>query len=74
MKDSLCAVCGGKLRKQETSIDRLVEGHLYLFENVSVHACNQCGEIWIPGSVAERMDQAIQGKLKPKRRIPVPVY
>ncbi len=74
MKDSLCAVCGGKLRKRKTSIDRLVEGHLYLFENVSVPACDQCGEIWIPGSLVERMDQAIQGKLKPKRRIPVPVY
>lgn len=74
MKDTLCANCGGKLHRQKTSLDRLVEGHLYLFENVSVQACQQCQEIWIPGSLAERMDQAIQGKLKPKRRIPVPVY
>jgi len=36
--------------------------------------CEQCGEIWIPGGAAERMEQAIRGKLKPKRRIPVPVY
>lgn len=74
IKDSLCAQCGGRLQRKNTSLDRLVEGRLYLFEDVSVRACKQCGEIWIPGSVAQWMDQAIQGKLKPKRRIPVPVY
>lgn len=74
MKNSLCAQCGGRLHRQKTSLDRLVEGHLYLFEDVSVQICDQCGEIWIPGSVATWMDQAIQGKFKPKRRIPVPVY
>ncbi len=74
MKQSLCAICGGKLHRQETTLDRLVEGHLYLFENVIVQMCSDCGEVWIPGVTAERMDQAIQGKLRPKRRIPVPVY
>ena len=74
MKDTLCAQCGGRLQKQKMTLDRLVEGHLYLFENVYIQMCRQCGEIWIPGSLAERMDQAIQGKLKPKKRIPVPVY
>ena len=74
MKDSLCAICGGKLHAQKITIDRLVEGHLYLFEKVPVQACEQCGEVWIPGSAAERMDQAIQGKLKPRKQIAVPVY
>jgi YgiT-type zinc finger domain-containing protein len=74
MKDSLCAQCGGKLHRKKMSLDRLIENHLYLFENVSVEVCDQCGEIWIPGNLAQRMDQAIQGKLRPKRRIPVPVY
>ena len=74
MKDFLCAQCGGRLHRKKATLDRLVEGHLYLFEDVSVQACDQCQEVWIPGSLAERMDQAIQGKLKPKRRIPVPVY
>lgn len=74
MKDSLCAVCGGNLRRRKITIDRMVYGHLYLFEQVSVQVCQECGEIWIPGTEAERMDQAIQGKLKPKRRIAVPVY
>lgn len=74
MKNSLCAICGGKLQKRKTSIDRLVEGHLYLFKKVNIQICSQCGEMWIPGIEAERMDQAIQGKLKPKGQIEVPVY
>lgn len=74
MKDSLCAACGGKLHLQKTTIDRLIAGHLYLFEKIPVQACEQCGEIWIPGTTAERMDQAIQGKLKPRRQIAVPVF
>lgn len=74
MKDSLCAICGGKLQTQKITLDRLVEGHLYLFERVTVQVCDQCNEIWIPGSEAERMDQAIQGKIKPCKEISVPVY
>ncbi len=74
MKDAMCAICGGKLRSRKTAIDRLVQEHLYLFEQVSVQICDQCGEIWIPGIEVERMEKAIQGNLKPKRRIAVPVY
>lgn len=74
MKDSLCAQCGGKLHRRKMSLDRLIGGHLYLFENVYVRACDQCGEIWIPGNLAERMDQAVQGCLKPKKCVTVPVY
>ncbi|MFA4888794.1 MAG: YgiT-type zinc finger protein [Candidatus Omnitrophota bacterium] len=74
MKNSLCAICGGKLYIQKTTLDRLVNGHLYLFAKVPVQACSQCQEIWIPGSEAEKMDQAIQGKRKPRRQIAVPVF
>ena len=74
MKDSLCAICGGRLYNKKTTIDRLVKGRLYLFENIQVQSCDQCHEIWLPGTEAERMEQAIQGKLKPRKKIEVPVY
>ncbi len=74
MSNSVCAICGGTVKRKKISIDRLVDGHLYLFENVFVSACTQCGEVWIPAALAERMDKAIHGKIKPKRRINVPVY
>lgn len=74
MKDALCAICGGTLRSRKITIDRLVEKHLYLFEQLSARVCEQCGEIWIPEVEVERMERAIQGNLKPKKRIAVPVY
>lgn len=74
MKDKVCAICGGEVIKRKTTLDRMINGNLYLFENVEVLACNQCGEIWIPGRIAEKMDQIIQQHLKPKRKILVPVY
>lgn len=74
MKDPQCAICGGVLRNRKITIDRLIEEHLYLFEKVSVRVCDQCHEIWIPGSEAERMEQAIHGKIKPRKKIVVPVY
>ena len=74
MKDSSCAVCGGKVHRRKKTLDRLVNGHLYLFEDVFVQVCDQCGETWIPAGTAKRMDEAIHNKLKPKRRIAVPVY
>mgnify|MGYP001567020783 CR=1 FL=1 len=74
MKNSLCAICGGQLSIKRITIDRMVEDRLYLFEKVPVQICDQCGEVWIPGVEAERMDQAIQGKIKPCKQIVVPVY
>jgi YgiT-type zinc finger domain-containing protein len=74
MKNSLCAICGGQLSIKRITIDRMVEDRLYLFEKVPVQVCDQCGEVWIPGVEAERMDQAIQGKIKPCKQIVVPVY
>ena len=74
MKDTACAICSGNLCEQEILIDRLIEGRLYLFEKVHVQVCDQCNEIWIPASEAERMEQAIQGKLKPHKQVIVPVY
>jgi len=74
MKDSLCPICSGKLQAKKTIIDRMVNEHLYLFEDVSVLSCKQCEEIWIPGKTAEKMELAIQGKLQPKRSIHVPVF
>ncbi len=74
MKDSLCAICGGKIREKTITIDRMSDDHLYLFEDVQVRVCNQCGEIWIPGNLAEKMDRAINGKIKPRKKIAVPVF
>jgi len=74
MRDKSCAICGGEVVKKKTTLDRMVNGNLYLFEDIDVLSCNQCGEIWISGKTSEKMDQSIQQHLKPKRKVLVPVY
>lgn len=74
MKKSVCAVCGGNLRAKKITIDRMVEGRLYLFENTPVQVCDRCGETWIPGRANDKMEKDIKGKIKPRRKISVPVY
>lgn len=69
----LCAVCGGTMRP---STERLEEWHgdtLYVFENVPVLICDECGEIWLEGTIMEKLDELIQ-KSKPQRTIEAPVY
>lgn len=69
----LCAVCGGTMRP---SIGRLEEWHgdtLYVFENVPVLRCDECGEIWLEGSIVEKLDKLIE-RTTPTRTIEAPVY
>ena len=68
-----CAACGGAL---QASTERLEEWHgdtLYVFENVPVQICAQCGETFIEGVIAEKMDKLIE-KTTPTRTIEAPVY
>lgn len=74
MKDKYCAICGGKVMIKKTTLDRILEGKVYLFEKISVDTCQQCGEVWIPGKTAEWMDNVIRNHIKPKKKIAVPVY
>ncbi|PIV57094.1 hypothetical protein COS16_01900 [Candidatus Desantisbacteria bacterium CG02_land_8_20_14_3_00_49_13] len=74
IKDGLCAICGGKTREKKVMLDRIWEKKFYLFEETDVLVCQDCGEIWIPGKTAEKMDRIIQEKLKPKKKVLVPVF
>jgi len=61
-----CAVCGGT--QQPTTITHHARrgGTIYVFENVPAYVCDQCGEVWIDGSVLHRIDKLIAaGKISP---------
>ncbi|MBI3291368.1 MAG: YgiT-type zinc finger protein [Elusimicrobia bacterium] len=62
------------MQRKRTTLDRLIKGRVYLFEEVPVLACLQCGEIWIPGKTAEWMENVLQGHAKPTKEVTVPVY
>lgn len=43
--------------------ERLEEWHgdrLYVFENVPAWRCDECGEIWLGGRIAEKLDEMEQ--------------
>lgn len=50
------------------------QGQLFIFENVPMGVCTQCGEKVLMPEVAKGIDQILQEKKKPTKTIQVPVY
>ena len=50
------------------------QGRLFIFENVPMGVCAQCGEKVLMPEVAKGIDQILQEKKKPTKTIQVPVY
>lgn len=70
-KDRWCATCGGGLEAKRMAIDRRWKGELYVFEDVPVEWCRQCGEAWISAKVAKKMETYLIGGTGPRRTITV---
>lgn len=67
-----CSFCGGKVIFQRVKVDYWWKGELTIIENVPAGVCQQCGEEYYNGKVAEEMEQI--AKLKESvRTLPVPV-
>ena len=73
-KYSDCFYCGGTVEEQLTSREIRWKGKLFIFENVPVGVCMQCGEKVIKPEVAKAIDQLLQEEKKPVKIIQVPVY
>lgn len=73
MKYSDCFYCGGAVKEQRMPREIRWEGQLFIFEDVPMGVCIQCGEKVLKPEVAKTIDRILQGK-KPTRTIKVPVY
>ncbi len=73
-KYSDCFYCGGVVKEQLIPREFRWQGHLFIFENVPVGICIQCGEKFLKPEVAKAIDRVLQEKKRPKRTIKVPVY
>ena len=73
-KNSLCALCGGRLRRTVITFDARHGGKLYIFQDVPAEVCQSCGEAWLAGAVSQLMDEAIQTHWKPKKYQKVRVF
>jgi len=70
-KDLQCAKCGGGLDAKRVAIDRRWKGELFVFEDVPVEWCQQCGEIWISAKAAKKMETCLIQGSGPRRTITV---
>jgi YgiT-type zinc finger domain-containing protein len=69
-----CFYCGGVVKEQLISREIRWEGKLFIFEDVPVGVCTQCGEKVIKPKVAKAIDHILQEKKQPTKIIQVPVY
>jgi len=73
-KYSDCFYCGGVVEEKLKPREIRWKGKLFIFENVPVGVCTQCGEKVIKPEVAKSIDQLLQEEKKPTKTIQVPVY
>ncbi|HHT9133439.1 MAG TPA: type II toxin-antitoxin system MqsA family antitoxin [Candidatus Avalokitesvara rifleensis] len=73
-KYSDCFYCGGAVEEKLTFREIRWKGKLFIFENVPVGVCTQCGEKVIKPEVAKAVDQLLKGEKEPTKTVQVPVY
>ena len=67
-----CHYCGGKVAEKFIEVDFRWKGQLYLFENVPVGVCGQCGERYFTAEVSENLDRLVESPVV-HRTLTVPV-
>lgn len=73
-KYSDCFYCGGVVEEKLMSREIRWRDRLFIFENVPMGVCKQCGEKILKPDVTKAIDQVLNDKKKPTRTIKVPVY
>lgn len=73
-KYSDCFYCGGVVEERFMPREVRWRGRLFIFENVPMGVCTQCGEKVLKPEVAKAIDRIIQEQKKPTKTIQVPVY
>ncbi len=70
--NSECAECGGVTEPRKTTIDEWWGDELFLFEDVPVRTCRDCGEVYIAAEVAKRLEAEMKTKEHCRRHVYVP--
>ncbi|MBU0567170.1 YgiT-type zinc finger protein [bacterium] len=73
-KYSDCFYCGGVVEEQLMPREVRWQDRLFVFENVPMGTCRQCGEKVLKPGVAKTIDRIIQNRAQPTKTIQVPVY
>lgn len=71
---NLCDFCGGRLEEKTITYDKRWVDMLYTFEGVPALVCVQCGEKYLEGEVAEKLERIIRNEEQPHHFKEVPVF
>jgi YgiT-type zinc finger domain-containing protein len=69
-----CFYCGGVVEEHRLPREVRWQGQLFIFEDVPLGVCAQCGEKVLKPEVAKSIDRVLQEQKQPTRMIQVPVY
>lgn len=67
-----CSFCGGEVKNDIVELDYRYKSKLYVFQDVPVGVCQQCGEKYLIGKVSREIEHRIQ-RNKWDKTITVPV-
>lgn len=73
-KFSDCFYCGGRVEERLSPRELRWQGQLFIFENVPMGVCTQCGEKFLKPEVAKAIDRTLAAKKSPEKMVQVPVY
>lgn len=68
-----CSFCGGEVKGKNVELDYRYKGKLYIFKDVPVGVCRQCGERYLTAKVAKDIERRIQKKVKWDKTVEVPI-
>ena len=68
-----CSFCGGEVKGDRVELDYRYKGKLYIFKDVPVGVCQQCGEKYLTAKVAKEIEHRILTKETWDKTICVPV-
>lgn len=69
-----CFFCGGEVKEKSTQREYHWKGELFIFKNVPMGVCQQCGEKFLKAEIGKQMEKMVLMKSKPLTEIKVPVY
>lgn len=68
-----CFECGGEMIETTTTLHLEKDRRPLIIENVPAKVCQQCGEEYISGPVAEEIGRILDQEITPNETITVPV-
>jgi YgiT-type zinc finger domain-containing protein len=68
-----CSFCGGEVKEEVAELDYRYQGKLYVFREVPVGVCQQCGEKYLVAGTAKAIEHEIRTRKEWSETVSVPV-